>query len=158
MLCSSKIQRKNPRFLRQVRTRLKHKHKHEHEHEHEHEHKIIVQAYKPRGEQKPKQRKILVVFFSYWFYAYAYFCVRQKETNDFASGLYRVSQKKVYLLKWSLCWKWMPYYYAEPMSALLQHSNKAFKFKFKQRLHFKRYTFFWDTLYIEFINEFFSLF
>ena len=33
----------------------------------------------------------------------------------------------------------MPYYYAEPTGALLQHSNKAFKFK--QRLHFKRYTF-----------------
>ena len=29
--------------------------------------------------------------------------------------------------------------YAEPMGALLQHSNKAFKFK--QRLDFKRYTF-----------------
>ena len=33
----------------------------------------------------------------------------------------------------------MPYYYAEPTGALLQHSNKAFKFK--QRLDFKRYTF-----------------
>ena len=55
----------------------------------------------------------------------------------FFCGMYRVSQKKVYLLKWSLCWKWMPYYYAEPTGALLQHSNKAFK----QRLDFKRYTF-----------------
>ena len=33
----------------------------------------------------------------------------------------------------------MPYYYAEPTGALLQPSNKAFKFK--QRLDFKRYTF-----------------
>ena len=33
----------------------------------------------------------------------------------------------------------MHYYYAEPTGALLQHSNKAFKFK--QRLDFKRYTF-----------------
>ena len=33
----------------------------------------------------------------------------------------------------------MPYYYAEPTGALLQHSNKAFKFK--QRPDFKRYTF-----------------
>ena len=33
----------------------------------------------------------------------------------------------------------MPYYYAEPTGALLQHSNKAFKFK--QRLDLKRYTF-----------------
>ena len=33
----------------------------------------------------------------------------------------------------------MPYYYAEPMGALLQHSDEAFKFK--QRLDFKRYTF-----------------
>ena len=57
------------------------------------------------------------------------------------------------------------YYYAEPMGALLQHSNKAFKFKqwldfkrytflrtrgfsivIRHSLHFKRYTFFWDTL------------
>ena len=33
----------------------------------------------------------------------------------------------------------MPFYYAEPTGALLQHSNKVLKFK--QRLHFKRYTF-----------------
>ena len=69
----------------------------------------------------------------------------------------------------------MSYYYAEPTGALLQHSNKAFKFK--QRLDFKSYTFlrirgisivishslptkasfqkvyfFWDTLYIAIIR------